>query len=92
MRPGKYIMARLGRAGGNDAAMPIWEYLEVSVDLSKKTWKDSNGHTEKLRKGNTAPLLATLGEEGWELAGTVPLDRASGSFRLYFKRPSSGQE
>jgi hypothetical protein len=72
--------------------MPIWEYLEVSVDLSKKTWKDSNGRAEKLRKGNTAPLLDELGKEGWELAGTVPLDRACGAYRLYFKRPHSGHE
>ena len=40
--------------------MPSWEYLEVAVDLSRKTWKDSNGRSEKLRKGNTAPLLSEL--------------------------------
>ena len=69
--------------------MPMWEYLEVAVDLSKKTWRDSTGRTEKLRKGNTGPLLGELGLEGWELSGTVPLDRASGSYRLYFKRAHS---
>ena len=69
--------------------MSQWEYLEVAVDLSKKTWKDSSGRSAKLRKGSTAPILADLGQQGWELTGTVPLDRASGSYRLYFKRQST---
>ena len=64
-----------------------WEYLEVQVDLSKKTWKDSLGRSQKLRKGSTAPALVELGQEGWEMSGSVPLDRAAGSYRLYFKRP-----
>jgi hypothetical protein len=64
-----------------------WDYLEVSVNLSKQRWKDSSGRAVRLRKGNTAPILADLGAEGWELTGTVPLERASESYRLYFKRP-----
>lgn len=72
--------------------MPAWEYLEVSVDLSRKTWKDSSGRSERLRKGNTAPLLAELGTDGWELSGTVPLDRARGAYRLYFKRLQTGTD
>jgi hypothetical protein len=72
--------------------MARWEYLEVAVDLSKKTWRDSSGRSVKLRKGSTAPILAELGREGWELSGTVPLDRASGAYRLYFKRaPAAAQ-
>jgi hypothetical protein len=66
--------------------MTPWEYLEVCVDLRKKTWTDSAGRKSKLRKGSTAPLLADLGHQGWDLAGTVPLDRANGAYRLYFKR------
>ena len=69
-----------------------WEYLEVAVDLSRKTWKDSSGRREKLRKGNTAPLLSALGLDGWELSGTVPLDRSRRSYRLYFKRLHAGTD
>jgi hypothetical protein len=72
--------------------MSHWEYLEVAIDLSKRSWKDSSGRRGRLRKGSTAPVLTDLGQEGWELSGTVPLDRASGAYRLYFKRPQPAPE
>ncbi|MGH2354107.1 MAG: hypothetical protein ACRDI2_07965 [Chloroflexota bacterium] len=64
-----------------------WEYLEVSVDLDKKSWKDGIGRSRKLKKSGMSRALAELGQEGWELAGTLPVGNGDGKARLYFKRP-----
>ena len=65
--------------------MQQWEYLEATVDLEKKTWKDSAGRERRIRKRSTVDVLNELGEEGWELAGVSPLSGDTVS-RLYFKR------
>jgi hypothetical protein len=62
-----------------------WEYLEVILDLSKKTWKDSEVRRGKLRKNSVALALNELGIEGWELAAA--LTENSSGHRLLFKRP-----
>lgn len=64
-----------------------WEYLEVSVDLDRKTWKDGTGRSRKLKKGQLGEALAELGREGWELAGTLPGAAADGKAWMFFKRP-----
>jgi hypothetical protein len=64
-----------------------WEYLEVMVDLAKKTWKDSAGHRGKLRKNSVALALNELGKESWELAASLSVNGAT--HRLLFKRPAA---
>ena len=65
--------------------MQVWEYLEATIDLDKKSWKDSAGRARKVKKKATVDILNELGGEGWELAGVAALgDDVS---RLYFKRP-----
>jgi hypothetical protein len=68
--------------------MGQWEYLEVNLDLAKKTWRDSDGREGKLRKGSAAPALNELGVEGWELVTTVA--NGGTTQRLLLKRPRSG--
>ena len=65
--------------------MGQWEYLEVRVDLSKKSWRDSEGRQGKLRKGSVALALNELGIEGWELSAS--LTENGTAHRLLFKRP-----
>jgi hypothetical protein len=71
--------------------MQQWEYLEVTLDAGKKSWKDSSGRSRKLKKGQAAATLAEVGLEGWELAGALPLG-TSGDARLFFKRPLSEED
>ncbi len=72
---------------------PQWEYLEVFVDLDKKSWKDGTGRSRKLKKGQLGEALAELGREGWELAGTLPHGSADEEAWMFFKRPLiEGQE
>jgi hypothetical protein len=70
--------------------MQSWEYLEATIDLDKKSWKDSAGRARKVKKKSTVDILNELGGEGWELAGVA----ASGDdvSRLYFKRPRTEGE
>ena len=72
--------------------MQKWEYLVVHVGLIQ--WVDSKGRKGELVQSNpprtlewfeNTHLLASLGEEGWELAGTVTLADFKGG--LIFKRP-----
>lgn len=74
--------------------MQKWEYLFMSV--YQDHWADSNGHNGKLPKikapgsndfNNPCPVIASLGEQGWELAGTMAYH--TDSYRLYFKRPKA---
>ncbi len=65
--------------------MGQWEYLEVLLDLAKKTWRDSEGRRGKLRKSSVALALNELGLEGWELAAA--LTENGSAHRLLFKRP-----
>ena len=65
--------------------MGQWEYLEVLLDLAKKTWRDSEGRRGKLRKGSVALALNELGIEGWELAASMSENGTA--HRLLFKRP-----
>jgi hypothetical protein len=65
--------------------MNQWEYLEVLLDLSKKSWRDSEGRRGKLRKGSVALALNELGIEGWELAASMSENGTA--HRLLFKRP-----
>jgi hypothetical protein len=70
---------------GATGTMGQWEYLEVLLDLAKKSWRDSEGRRGKLRKGSVALALNELGIEGWELAAA--LTESGSAHRLLFKRP-----
>ena len=70
--------------------MNQWEYLEVVVDLSKKTWKDSEGRRGKLRKGSLAVALNEIGTDGWELSASLSEKRST--HHLLFKRPWLGDD
>ena len=65
--------------------MQEWEYLELTLDLAKRTWRDSDGRRGKLRRGAAAPALNEVGLEGWELAATLGENERRA--RLLFKRP-----
>lgn len=76
--------------------MQKWEYLVIVVYESN--WVDSNGRSGKFEKVrgpggdwyNPGPLLNTLGEQGWELTGTLSLiTRTAIRCELYLKRPRS---
>lgn len=66
-----------------------WEYLEVY--FMGERWQDSTSRMGTVQKAAgtdrplCAPLLNTLGSEGWELTGVVP-GGDSLSFRAVLKR------
>ena len=74
-----------------------WEYRVVLVDESTWQWADDTGRVEKLTRPQSpknthhtkhfSPILAALGEEGWEMTGVETY--TLGKSRLYFKRPKS---
>lgn len=73
--------------------MQKWEYLTVRLDAlgviigTQVAPRSMNGKELKgWRNVSVEGLVSQLGDEGWEMTGTISFERTAGHY-LFFKRP-----